>query len=348
MQIVLKIYDNFFSSIPDMIVDQVIEIEINEDVNSISNMSLKLLNDFTGLKRMQKIEAYEVENNIDTLVFQWFIDSITPGIDNLNLVCKNEKAVFMEQLVLSDKNYVWQTIDFIINDLLSDWNTAFSESWTYSNTLTGTHDKDFKEWDKLFDAIEEIVWLAGWVWIILNEKVITTDLIWTDNSIWTWFTEIVLNKSEPAENNILDFNRKNFSTKKNIIIWSDWTIKVTLSNIWVWEKPLAEYKQFREWDLTAQTQAYLDSKSVDQFIYDLEIEPFTINPNIWDKLYLRIENVSDYLNYNWPVIVNTLKITYANWTRIINIGVSSWYVYIDNFSNKINSLNDKINLLNIK
>ena len=68
---------------------------------------------------------------------------------------------------------------------------------------------------------------------------------------------------------------------------------------------------------------------------------------IRDKLYLRIEKVSDYLNYSWNVIVNKLDITYKNWTRLEEIWVSSWYVYIDSFSNKINNLNDRINILNI-
>lgn len=345
MEIILKIYDDIFSSTTDILIDDIIDISIKHTLDT-SKMNLKLINSFTGLKRMQKIEAYEVANNTDTLVFEGYIDSIIPSIDDLTLVCKNMKSIFLEQIVLTDKSYTTQTVDFIINDLLSEWNTAYSESWTYSNTLTGTYSKDFKAGDKLYNVIDELSWLAGWIWTVKNNKVIITDLIWEDKSIGANFTEIVFNKLEPSENNVVDIAIDNYATTKNVIMWSDWTTKTTLDSI-SGEKALAEFKKFRVWDLTNQTQAYLDSKKFAQFMYRIKIQLFTIKVNIWDKLYLRIENVSDYLNYSWNVIVNKLDITYKNWTRLEEIWVSSWYVYIDSFSNKINNLNDKINILNI-
>ena len=205
MEIILKIYDDIFSSTTDILIDDVIDISIKHTLDT-SSMNLKLLNSFTGLKRMQKIEAYEVANNTDTLVFEGYIESIVPSIDDISLVCKNMKSIFMEQIVLTDKTYIAQTIDFIINDLLSEWNTAYSESWTYSNNLAWTYIKDFKAGDKLYNVIDELSWLAGWIWTVMDNKVIITDLIWEDKSTGASFTEIVYNKLEPSENNVVDFS----------------------------------------------------------------------------------------------------------------------------------------------
>jgi hypothetical protein len=82
-------------------------------------------------------------------------------------------------------------------------------------------------------------------------------------------------------------------------------------------------------------------------MFSFAIENSSINPNIWDKIKLRIENVNDYLNINTDVIVNTKEIKIDKWSKIIIIWVSTIYVYVDSFIKRLRSIDKKINLLSL-
>lgn len=251
------------------------------------------------------------------------------------------------KLVLSDKNFVNSSITSILNNLLADWHDNYWELWTIESNINTLISKEFNKGDNLYDIIEELSGLIGAVWTVKDHTIIVKELLGEDKTSWPQFTEILYSWETADDTNISDISVESYSTIANIIIGSDNNSSVTLkddtsiSEFWA----LAEYKQFRDWDLTNQTQKYLDSKKTEQKVYNVEVEPFTIDANIGDKIKLMVETNNQYINFEWTVIVNKKEITIQNKTKIIKLSVSESYAYFDTFVNTLRQIQNDINLL---
>ena len=349
MSYLLKIYENQNSSTVLTQILDIISIQINFDISDISNATIKVPLYYNWLKQFNKIEIYETITNNDLLIFQWYIFNLKISTKDIEIISKDEKSLLKKKLVISDKTYSWQTITTIVNDLLSDWNILSWDNLTFTSSINTTVSKDFSEWDNLFDCIEELSWLVWWVFTSNNWQIIVETILWEDKTTWSNFTELVYNWKDPNENNIYDVVIENYETVSNIIIWKNSSGKINQKDtisIWLfWALWL--FQNFRDWDLSNQTISLLDSVKNEQKMFSFAIENSSINPNIWDKIKLRIENVNDYLNINTDVIVNTKEIKIDKWSKIIIIWVSTIYVYVDSFIKRLRSIDKKINLLSL-
>jgi hypothetical protein len=61
-----------------------------------------------------------------------------------------------KKLVLSDKSYTNETLTTIMEDILSDWNSAYSENWIFSTNDTTLISKELKNGDNIYDILEEL------------------------------------------------------------------------------------------------------------------------------------------------------------------------------------------------
>lgn len=331
-------------------IENIISLEIKEDINNISYMNITINKDNLWLREFQRVQYIDTNMMSDEVIFDWYIDELIPDLNTINLVVKDFRQLMNKKACIQDYNFIWKTLQEIVETIVNDWNLEYSENWSVNaNFSTKTIDKDLKEWDTFFDIFWELSptfncnWITNWTEIYFNE------IIWEDKTSGANFTEIIYNTEEPVENNLSNIKISKYSTISNIIIWTDWTTKVKKTNpasintYW----PLIEYKNFRPWNLDDDTQKYLDLKSNPQFLYDIEPDINSINVNIWDKIRLRIENVSEYLNIEWDVIVNTKKTKLENNTRVVEIGVSDIYVSQEDFTRKINNIKKVLNILKI-
>lgn len=110
----------------------------------------------------------------------------------------------------------------------------------------------------------------------------------------------------------------------------------------------AEYKTFRDGDLTAQTQEYLDVKKFEQKTFKIVGRKNVGDEvNIGDKIHLRVENLNEYMNIETDVFVLQKQVSIENGTKIINVTVSEIYAYIDTFTRKINKIQKDLALLSL-
>lgn len=345
----IKIYSWIFDTTPIDTIETYFNAEIKEDISWVSSLNMTVKNEVTGLKRLQKIEFFEIKDNQDIILFEWYISELKPWLNNIEIEAKDFRQLFSKKLCIQNYSFTNETLDNIINTIVTDWNNAYWESWVVNTNLTGTISKDLKEWDNFYDIFYELSETFLWMWTIKWNEIFFWEIIWEDKSVWENFTEIIYNKNEPVENNLSEISRQNYSTIANIIFGTDGTTTTIKTNptsiaeFW----PLAEYKNFRAGNLSDDTQKYLDIKSQEQFIYDIMPDVNSIDVNLWDKIYLRIENVSEYLDIEWSVIVNTKNTSIVNGTKVIKIWLSEIYVTKDNFVKKINDTKKTINLLKV-
>ena len=345
----IKIYSGVFDTTPIDTIDTYFDIEIKEDISWTSFMQLSLSNKQTGIKRGQKIQFFEIKDWQDVGLFEGYIDELSPWLDLLEITAKDFKDLMQKKLTTQSYNFVSKTLQEIVESIVSDWNSTYSENWTVNSNFTLTISKDIKQGDNFYDIFNELSETFLWAWTVKWNEIFFSEIIWEDKTSWSSFTEIIYNKNEPVENNLSDIKVVNYGTISNIIYWTDWTnvsVKtnpISIANFW----PLSEYRNFREGNLSDDTQKYLDIKSEEQLIYDISPDVNAIDVDLWDKIKLRIENVSEYLDIEWDVIVNTKETTFEWNTKIIKVWLSKIYVTKDEFTKKINDTKKTINILKL-
>ena len=345
--IILKVYSGLNDTTPDQQFENIEMLNIEEDVNNFDIANIQLPLYISGLSQFQKVEVYDVWSGSDNILFNGFIYALRVNTKSITITCRGTKAILYKKLVLSDKSYTGQTINTIINDLLSDWNTAYSETWTCTDDPAWTIDKDLKEGDNLYDVIEELTWQLWLVFDIVWSDIRVRETLWEDKSTGSSFTEAVYNQNNPRENTIDNVELETFDSISNVIIGKaeNWTRSVqtdatSITNFWA----LWEFVAFRDWGLAAQTSEYLASKKLEQKLYKVNIEPNSLSANKGDIIYLRIENVNDYINFEGSAIVNTKNIEFINGVQRVTLWLSNIYVFRDTFTNKLNKVNRDVNV----
>ncbi|MDD3302286.1 MAG: hypothetical protein PHN31_01925 [Candidatus Gracilibacteria bacterium] len=344
MELVLKVYN---AGVISTQIQNISEATINYDINNFASCSLKIPV-IDGLTKYSKIEVCEV-TTIDTIIFTGYIYDLIVSIDSIEILGRGIKELMNKKLILSDKSYTNQLMTTIINDILNDWNTAYSETWTFLTNDTTLITKDYKLGDNIFDILEELSGLVGMVWDVIDEEIIVANLLGEDKTTGLNYLALIYNGMDPYESNITKPVSKSYSTISNVIIGMDSTGKTTLSDPTSITSfsALGESKSFREGDRSTQTQQYLDSKKYEQRMFEFDVEESGLGINAGDKLKLIIENANSYLDFEGEVFVNTKQILFKNRTKIESVGVGDIYVYVDNILNKIRQIDKNIKLLNL-
>ena len=350
MELLIKTYQNQFSTSPINVSEEITTISIKEDLMWFDTMTITIPY-LPDLAQMNKIELYEVTMNEDLLMFQWYIYDLSPWLNEIGIIARWEKALMDKKLVLSDKNYSWQTVTTIMNDLLSDWNSTYWETRTFESNITSTVTKELQKKDTLFWVLNELGELLDAVWVCQNNKITFNELVWEDKSlIWTTnFTEAIYNGNDPWENNITDVKYSSLWTVSNVIIGSDsgWnSTAYDTTSMWIFGA-LWESKSFRDWDRVNSTSKYLTLKKNEQKTLDIDIQTLTIEPNLGDKIKVRIENVNEYINIETAMTVIKRDVDYENWWKVIKIYLAEKYITMANFENRIKKIMTDIDLLKL-
>ena len=346
---IAKIYQNQFGTEVLGIIDEINEFKIDLNINWGSRWELIVNSDWLPILRVSnkwddnetwndtdiwqdfvsewwarpynKVEFYEVEWWQDILIFSWYIYNLKLTLTWYIIELRDENDLMNKKLVLSDKTYNSQTPLQILNDISSDWETETWENWQIVSSVSDTITIDFKKWDTFYTVLNELSQQLGYNWNIKNQIISFNEVVWEDKSSGVNFEEIVYNGIDHSEDNITNINLEYYWNIANLIIWWDNTNKILLKDLdkrWA----IGEYVGFYDWNLTEQTQRTLDLKSQELFNYTFEVQLFKTNINLWDKIFVRIEN-SNWLDFYWTVIVNKVKLELTNAVLLKNIEVET-------------------------
>lgn len=324
--ILAKVYQNLFST--NVIVTEFVEsvVKVEEDLANFDVATLEIPF-FDWLSEDIKIELHEISNNIDTLIFSWFIFEIRPRFDKIGLVkitARSQKALMLKRKVLLPKNYN-TTVQDILQDLIDDYN-AYWEQWTLDTVYTNIINLELNVWDTYFDVINEIAEQIEAERDIIDSVVVLAWSLGEDKSTWSNYAEIVFNWRYPSNNNVKDIELIGQADRSNIVIGIDknWNRQreVDTSDGVIYGVSVVN---FRNGDLVAKTQAELAKRNVDQRTYKVLVEANTvINVNKWDTVRISISDTIDIMDVEGTTTVVKKTTMYDNATKYIDIFVSSF------------------------
>lgn len=342
---IAKIYENQFSNTVVAVIDEINEFNIDLVINGGSRWKLILPFGDYDLKPYNKIEFFEIIDWEDILVFSWYIYNVIITLTWLEFEVRDENDLMNKKLVLSDKSYTSQTPWFILNDISSDWQTETWEDFQIISSVSDTVTIEFKKWDTFYSVLDELSQQLNYNWLVKWQTIYFDEIVWENKTTWPWFEELVYNWDDQSETNISDLKLEYYWNISNLIIGWNSTTKVlyktsdTRGQIW-------EYKSFNDWDLTTQTQDYLNLKNQELFSYSIAVLFDKTNINLWDKIYLRIEKApNDNLNYTWNVTVNKVKLEYNNAILIKTLEVETSVVKKNLLTNRLETIERNLNLL---
>ena len=342
---IAKIYENQFSNTVIAIIDDINDFTMDLKINEGSRWNLTIPFWDYELKPYNKIEFFEVINWEDILVFSGYIYNVVINLIWYNLEIRDENDLMNKKLVLSDKTYTTQTPWQILNDITWDWETETWEDWQVISSVSDTITIDFKEWDTFYSVLNELSQQLQYNWLVKNQTIYFDEVVSEDKSTWPWFEEIVYNADDNSETNISDIKLEYYWNISNLIIgWNNVEkvlYKTTDTRGIIWE-----YRAFNDWDLTTQTEEYLNLKNKEIFNYSIEVLLDKTNINLWDKVYLRIENTPNWLlDFESNVIVNNVKLEYKNAKIFKTISVNNSVLKRNLLSSRLENIERWLNLL---
>lgn len=346
--IIAKVYENQFDTTPSYLLDEINELDIEQEVSGDSRVTMAIPV-FSWLKQYQKIELYEVKNGTDNIFFSGYIYALRLSIEKFELDLRDENTLMRHKWVLSDKSYTDKAPEHILNDIVTERNASYSESWTVDSSVTDTITVDFKKGDNWYAVLDTLSEQLGYNWMVRQQTITFDDIVGVDRTSWDNFIELVYNWDNHREDNIANVTRESYGNVSNVILGSDFDNKIlksdgtSISKRWA----LFEQKSFNGWDLNEQTQNYLDFKKSDLFNYKIETEPFWPDVGLWDKIHLRVENLNEYLNYDGDVLVSGVELEYINATLVKIIKVEIQVVKNNYLRNRLEKIEDNLNLLNL-
>jgi hypothetical protein len=219
----LKVFNSFFGGSSIIKIDEIRNIEIEEFMDSFDLLNVEVdyytdeennLN-CSGLREFQRIQIIETGLQ-DKIIFDGFIYELQPTFKTVKIVARDYKGLLDKKVLFSNKNYSSQTLDYILNDILTDLNNRSSgdanpEDWLYSidADVTGIT-KSFDKGTTYFAMLNEIGVSAGKNWKVESGTIVMADIIGTDKTTGDEFTELIYNKDGPDENNIGDISVNRF------------------------------------------------------------------------------------------------------------------------------------------
>jgi len=252
-----------------------ISLSVSCDINDFDVCEFVIPATVTGLRQFQRVEALRAQDGADEVIFSGTIYSVEASIETLTVTCRSDKAILQKKLVLADTTISAQPANTAVGGLLLAWNSAYGESWTVDSAVTTAVTKEFKQGDRLFDAIEEIAGAAGCVWRAEGTVIKMAHLLGTDRTVpGTDYAIVQFDKADPWGSNCGDVKVETYETLSNVLVSSDGTSKRTDSDAGsvAANGPLGEYKEFREGGLAAAAAEYLASKKVEQKVVTVTVE----------------------------------------------------------------------------
>lgn len=133
-----KTYPNVFSTSAIFQTDEINNCKIKQEINTFFTAEIRLPLDFANIDQYQVAEICEVVGTEDVTLFRGFVSSIFINTKEVVVQMKDEKALLQRKIMLADTTYTTQTITSMVNSVLTQWNTPYSETWSANITASST------------------------------------------------------------------------------------------------------------------------------------------------------------------------------------------------------------------
>lgn len=301
-------------------------------------------NKYDSLKNNNRFIFIDDNNEI---LFSGFLYEIIPTYKSNTFYFQSLLWIFNDKLLYSDTTYTGQTIDFILNDILSTINAREDTYITLDCWITDTVTKEYKKADKIYTILEDLLLnsyeftiKAKLTWITASFELIVKSTIWIDRTLANNdYVQYKYDLTDWAKRNInqieWDLDIRNTG---NAIIWVDNTTfdeqqdNTSITAIWRIER------KFRtNWDLVWETTAYLtERKDIINNVDIIPLETDYLKVDIWDKVRI-ITSWNKFLELDtW---IKVIWKTFELWDLIkVWLKLSNTKLKRVNFIDEINKL----------
>lgn len=352
---ILKVYNSFFWGSTATQIEEIREIEIEEYIDSfdILNFYIDYYKDgngilnCTGLREFQKIQLIKT-GQIEEIIFEGFIYNLQPDFNNVKVVARDYKGLLDAKVLFTDKNYSSQTLDFILNDLLTDLNGRSSgdtnpEAWTYEIDAPATGiTKIFDKGLSYFSIFKELGIIANKDWTVKQGKIYFKDILGEDKTSGDNFTELVFDKDAPDENNISNIKVNRYWSLRNIILTSITdTSDATSLNTY---GRLENYNDIAGGELTNELSR--SSKTQRTHNFDIDYSRINTEVKLGDKIKVGVNTGVEFLDISGDLFITRRKIVLrGNANVILSVDVSEITVKKTSFIHTLNNLQDDVKKL---
>ncbi len=332
------------------------KLEYMEKLNNVGSGNFEMTIENSNLKY-----GYLKENNRFIFVDNWktlfwgFLYQVNPTYtENNKFYFKNLLWTFEDKLLYSDVTYTDKSIDFILNDVLSNVNAREDTNITIDCWITDVVTKTYVKWQTIYTIIDDlltnkyeftikpVISEDDIDFIFVVKDTIGIDRTQVDNNYVEYKFE--LDKWGKRTINKISWNIDIRNTANAVIGVEDWTYEeqediTSITEIWRIER-----KFKTSWDLTGETTAYLDERknTINQISID-PIESDYCQVNIGDIVKI-ITSWNKFLEFNWGIKV--IAKTFKMWDLIkVWIDLNNTKVRKIEFIDEINKLKTKVNNL---
>lgn len=353
----LKVFNSFFWGEATIKIDEIRKIEIEQFIDNFDLLTLDVdyyldeennLN-CSGLREFQKIQIIETGLQ-DKLVFEGFIYDLQPNFTTVRIVARDYKGLLLEKKLFDTKNYNNVSLDFILNDILTDLNGRSAgddnpEDWLYSfdSDVTGIT-KDFEKWLNYFDLLKELSVYVNKDWAVETGTIRMAEILGTDKTSGEDFTELIYNKNGPDENNISNISVTRFGSLKNTILTSITSVTDTDSKNEFWR--LEDYNDISGDELTNELATISKSQKLHKF--NIDFKNVNTEIKLGDKVKVEINAGIEFLDIEGDLFVKRRKVRILGGEVIVmDIDVSQITVKKTNFVKKINDIQAEVKKLQL-
>lgn len=283
-------------------------------------------------------------------MFRGFVSNVRPSLDSVQVEAKSEKSLMAFKVATVDRSFSGTTIQTAVAHLLSDWQSAYGESFTVVSSLATSVTKDVKAGDSIFNVVDELAKLAGAVWTCEGGEIRIETLLGTDYTSPGNFKELTFDATDPKRSNVASFSLESYGSVANVILATDGTNKAFVDDSASRAQfgAIAEVKDFRTGALSANASAYLAYKKDEQAVFKVVPEPERFEAEVGDKVALTIENANAYLNFSGSVFVTRKKTVLRNASAVSEYEISERYVSKSGFVQRFVEIEKDVDLSKIR
>jgi len=257
-------------------VDEILDFETTKKINDVSTASFALFhtNPYCTrayLKEYRRVKINMLVDSIEKTMFDGVIRGFEANLVKTTIRCESFEHYFDRRLLATDQSFVSQSVNTIIQWLLTTINGAYNSGITLDCGITTLTSKQYKRGESFLKVLKDLA-ENGFEFTIIDKVLIFKNTIGIDRTTGDNFVEYRYDINEPDDRSI-DNVKMTVDGKElaNGVLWkADTAYTYTSDAPSIADFGLLEASFSTSWDDTATSQSYLDDHKVSLSEFDVD------------------------------------------------------------------------------
>lgn len=187
-------------------VDEILDFETTKKINDVSTATFALFhtNPYctrTYLKEYRRIKINMIVGNTEKTMFDGVIRGFEANLNKTRVICESFEHYLERRLLGGDYTFTGQTIDYIIQGLLNNLNSAYASGITLDCGITTLTTKTYKQGESFLKVLKDLAG-NGFEFTIIDKVLIFKTTIGIDRTTSDNFVEYRYDINEPDDRSI--------------------------------------------------------------------------------------------------------------------------------------------------